>query len=153
MILFFLGVVMKKLLLSIFLLFFISAGYADVHKFIGSDGSALLTNKKPQIRKDVLPTTATKKDLVPDTSLSKSEGVEYTYQGTKKIIPTVETVHISARDIYRQGWCKINNTIVPCYNYEKTLPPTSFKVDSSKAIDVNPNIVLKEAIKDIDQNN
>lgn len=143
---------MRKILLSIIVLGFISSCWADVHKFRGSDGSALLTNRKPQIRKDVLPSVATEKDLVLNVSSPQSEGVEYTYQGSKKIIPTVETVRISARDVYKQGWCKINNSIVPCYNYEKTLPATSFKVKGSKAIEANPNAVLREAVEDVEQN-
>ncbi|WP_448761339.1 hypothetical protein [Acinetobacter tandoii] len=139
---------MKKLLLSISLFFCVSVAYADVHKFTGSDGSALLTNRKPQIRKDILPATATVKDLIPNASSSKNDGIEYTYQGSQKIVPTVETVHLGARDVYKQGWCKMNNMIVPCYGYERTLPATSFKVDSTKTIDINPNTVLRESIED-----
>jgi len=149
---YFTGVFVEKLLLSIFLFFFVSVVHADVHKFIGTDGSALLTNRKPQIRTGVSPTDATVRDLVPDFTSQKNERVEYTYQGTKKSVPTVETVHLGARSVYKQGWCKINNTIIPCYSYEKTLPATSFKVDSSKEIKVNPNTILREAVKDIDQN-
>ena len=76
---------MRNILIGLIIVFFFTPCLADVHKFRGSDGSALLTNRKPQIRKDVLPSVATEKDLVLNVSSPQSEGVEYTYQGSKKL--------------------------------------------------------------------
>ncbi len=125
--------------------------FADVHKFKGSDGSALLTNRKPEIRSGVKAKTATAADLKPSSESKLDDNVNYTYQDTKKIVPTTETVKLGERDVYRHGWCKINNSIVPCYNYEKTLPATSYQIESSKSVTVSPEKVLQESIKNISE--
>ena len=137
---------MRNISIGLIIVFFFTPCLADVHKFRGSDGSALLTNRQPEIRSGVEPNKAKINDLKPSSKSSSNNDVEYSYDGTKKFVPTTETVKVGARDVYRKGWCKINNSIVPCYNYEKTLPATSFQVESSKAVEVNPEKVLQDSI-------
>ncbi len=139
-----------KSLLVLFVFIFISIPcYADVHKFKGSDGSTLLTNRQPTIHSGVALSNATTHDLQPNSKSQIDNQINYSYEGTKKYIPTKEIVKVGTRDVYKQGLCKINNSIVPCYNYEKTLPATSFQVDSSKSIEVSPDEVLQESIKSL----
>lgn len=138
---------MKSILLGLATICITVSCFADVHKFKGSDGSALLTNRKPEIRSGVNARTATTADLKPSSESKLDDNVNYVYEGTKKIVPTTETVKLGARDVYRRGWCKINNSIVPCYNYEKTLPATSFQIETSKSVAVTPEKVLQESIK------
>lgn len=137
---------MKKVLFSIIVIGSFTNCFADVHKFKGSDGSALLTNRQPVVRVGVESTKATIQDLQPSTKFQSNTDVEYSYEGTKKIVPITETVKVGTRDLYRKGLCKINNSIVPCYNYEKTLPATSYQIESSKSVTVNPKTVLDQRL-------
>ena len=141
---------MRKILLSIIVLGFTSSCWADVHKFKGSDGSALLTNKQPKINKDIDPKVATLKDLKPDLQ-SKSE-VEYTYDSTSTSVAIQEKINVPVRQVYKPTLCKIQNALVPCYKYSKTLPATSYTVPGLKSVNVNPEKVLQESIKNQKEN-
>lgn len=135
---------MKKIILGVGLIGIYSAGFCNVHKFNGSDGSALLTNRQPIINKNIDPKAATLKDLKPD--LQSEINVEYTYESSSTSVAIQEKVNVPVRQLYKASLCKINTVIVPCYTYSKTLPATSYTVPSTRSINVDPKKVLQESI-------
>lgn len=129
-------------------LILISHANAQVHKYKGSDGSALLSNKSPVVNPKVSKIDGiTTKDLKPQNYKQlESQNVEYTYQGTTQSTVTTEKLHVEARDVYKAGLCKMGNVIVPCYGYDKTLPAATYTVPVSKTVNVDSKEVLKEVL-------
>lgn len=123
--------------------------YADVHKFKGADGSALLSNRTPVVSSAINKSDATISDLKPHNyeQTNNANGTEYIYQGTSKAVTTNEKVHIGAQDRYKAGYCKMGNVIVLCYQYDKTLPATTVVLPNTKLVNVDSQKVIKEALE------
>ena len=125
------GDIMKELLLILGLSFISTFSFSKdivVYKYKDKKNSSVLLSNKPVINKQ------------DDLALVKAE----------KIIPTTETVHVPARDVYKLGWCKINSSLVPCYNYQNTAPAYSYKEPSTKAIPLNEK-QIQESIEQYKQ--
>lgn len=135
-------------------IFLISHSNAQVHKYSGSDGSVLLSNKSPVIKSNVSQSKATAKDLKPENyEKLESQNIEYTYQGTTQSIATTEKLHVAASDVYKPSLCKVKDVIIPCYSYDKTVPAATYNVPSSKMVKVDSNEVLKEAQNKVSESN